>query len=556
MSEVEIATSNETTTLLRLLQDEVQRLRSTERNQIEEIEKNERDTKRTTVMLQLTHDQLQLLKDANVKLQTQLLDGAAERGKMLQDLKLKEEALEHAVKTTTMNASLHSDKVNKLTAEIEIAKNRIASQESANKTLRDEIAVLKERIETLNGEREREARSAFEYKTALEVRLQHKTVELGDLEAMRAKETKEVTAREYELSKLIAELKRQKHELEESLDREKRSNFQLVTSLKAEGADAGHRLLAVKSSTDGIIRDQIEQIERYKAEIAQLNERLEEANSSHKARIKVLELQNAKFCADLKSAQSEVNALAERDVAASKERAEAIITLNARNDVSRLRIEELEAEVALLKESMRATILAHSAAVDESRMSFSTALKQQQDATNAKAQALQHTSMDLRVAESRLRAVEEEMQQVADRNSKLSTSQANEISALRAEIEGYRNAVKKLEDHIENNYEVRVLREQNEALTNDVAEMKERLHHANHTLANLRIEADISESYRYKMLQEHLETQLGRVGSLEKERRSARQLLGALVTLAKKKDSLDASLTMEVDQFFRVFGAS
>lgn len=550
-----MSSSLDTESLLTLLQDEVSRLRISERSHQEHLELAERDSKRTVVMLQLTHDQLQLLKEANVKLQRHASDSAALIEKLRHEVSVLTEETTHLQKCALDADALHKDQHARADAELALWKQRLSAQEKANEVLRNEMAENAQRHEACVSDGERQSRKAFETSTALEVRLKQKLVELQDLEVLREKERKETTAREYELSKTVSEQKRALAAAAEANDRQRRADFTVITTLKAECEDYKSRFLHLQKTLDAERKETFETIERLKIELSMARERHDEAESSFRAREKVLEMQVAKFCTDLKSAQLEINSLADREVLQLKSNSEALILLHARHDVSKLRVEELESELHAAKEKLRSEIVSHAAELDKVKADHTTVLRQQQDLTSSKSQELQHMSMDLRVAQSRIRSLEDELQQHQERTAKLIAAQAADIAALRTELDGYRSSVKKLEDHIENNYEMRILSEQNQRFEEDARHLKEKLRHANQTLANLRVEADISESYRLKMLQEQFEAEMSRVTALEKERRSARTLLTALIAAAKKGDGVDLSLASEVDQFYRVFGA-
>jgi len=547
---------NDATSLLRILNDEVSRLRGSERSGLEQLEVADRDAKRTSALLQLTLEQLNLLKDANMKLQTKQADLQTVLLHTQKDAADKLEETNHLHNVVRDTNATHSATVRRLETDLQILQQKLAAQEKCCESLRGEIAAGKLREESMSSERERESRVAFETKTALEVRLQQKTTELSDIEHLRVAERKEVMSREYELSKLVNELRKANTDAAEASERQRKADFMMITGLKAENEELRHRMTTTQKSLTQETHENMETIERLRQELTMQKERSEEAKSAFEAREKVMEIQIARFCSDLKSAQSEINAMADREGGILKSSSESQIALRARNDVLKLRVEALELEILQTKDKLRTTIVGHASEIDKIKAEHAALLQQQLDATNAKSQALQHLSMDLRVAESRLRSVEEELRQTVERSSRTTSTQASEIQALKVEMEGYKNAVKKLEEHIENNFEMRILNDRCNQQQSEIDSLKERLRHANQTIANTRIESDISESYRFKMLQEEFETELSRVTALERERQSARGLLQALIEAVRRQNTepLDLSLASEIDQFYRMFG--
>ncbi|CUE85819.1 Hypothetical protein, putative [Bodo saltans] len=544
----------DTTALLRLLQEEVEHLRGSTRQKDEEIERRERDSKRTMVMMQMTHDQLSLLKDANVKLETQLID-SREKCRQLQALaQSKEEEALHAAKVLMDTKRVHEGDIKKLESLQVISEKKHQAQLSANDVLRNEIQALKARIEDITTTNESESRKRFEATVALETRLKHKTIELDDLELLREKDTRQATAREYELSKKITSQDQELRALTEQIERDRRLQFTLMAGLKSESETAAARLSNTQKQLTDAETSRATTTDRLSLECAQLKDRLEEANASHTARERVLETQVAKLCADLRVAQSEINAMADNEHSQRRGFAEALISANARGDVSKSRAEQLDIELAQMREKLRQTIVASSLQMDELKLQHKSANAKLQETVNDKSQTLQHSIMDLKVTESKLLSSEEELHRHVERSIKETNSMTAEISSLRTELDGYRNAVKKLEKHIEDNFEVRVLTEQNENLEAESKSLKERVRHANQTLADLRVEADISEGYRIKMIQEELSNELRRASVLDQERRAARELLTVLVPIAANANAMELSVLSELDKYQRLFG--
>ena len=541
--------------LLSALKEEVERLRKSERHESEEHEKTSREAKRTTVLLQLSQDQLQGIKETNLRLQNELHDIKSKLRASEQAASVSREATVHAEAVAITTRSELQEKIEKQKVEIELAGRRTVQQVEANEILRKDMAELEVRFLKEKHDREEESRLAFERRVALEARLKTKTTDLDDLEHLREKELKESVAREFDLSKAIREINAKRDELSAVLESERRSNFLLTATLKSEAQMASTKLEHATTTWRSMEVDLIQNNESLKLQLQQLKERLAELETSSQARIKVLEAQNAKFCADLRAAQSEINVQADREGALNRDKADALVMLHARHDATKLRNEELEEELRLVKERLRQTVVTGAAERDELKLTHESTINKQKELTYTASQTLQHVEMDKRVLQARVHALESELEQALGRSSKLAVSQANDIASLKAEIEGYRNAVSKLEQHIAENYEVRILQSQNEELTHELARIKTLLQHANHSLADVRIEASISESYRLKMVQEDVATQLSRVAALEKERAAARPLIASLLELTKRREVLESTVALEVDTFYRHFGS-
>ena len=76
---------------------------------------------------------------------------------------------------------------------------------------------------------------------------------------------------------------------------------------------------------------------------------------------------------------------------------------------------------------------------------------------------------------------------------------------------GYRTTIQKLEGSITENYNFKVLAEQNEMLKDELESYRNQIKNLNNTISTMRIETDILDNHRSKVLQEQNEQYLSRI---------------------------------------------
>ena len=548
------ASGDNSLVLLNMLNNEVERLKLTEKLQLEGIERVDRDNKRQSVLLSLTQNQLQLIKDANTKLQEQVASVTAQleasstlNSELQEDLKRVQDSL-CALRISS------STKTEDLQRDIVIVKNEAEEWKNAVSAAKSEVKLLQDQLQTAKSDQDRSSRLAFEHKVHVETRLQQKTAELQSLEEQRTKDSREVLAREYQLSKSLNEVKRQLVDVQSNYDADKKKHFELCSTLKSENEQLQLRVGRMDRDFREREQELIVLSERLKVEVRMANELLDELRSSSLARERALEAQQQKLVADLRSAQAEVNSLADKEVVHHRERVEAVVSLNARNDAQKQHIARLEDEVQAVKDKLRLAIVESAGERESLRSQHGVQSEEFASRLERRTQENLSLATENHQATSRIAALEQELALLKQKAQRSNDAQAAEIASHKAEIDGYRKAVAKLEQHIEDSYELKLLTEQNRQLQDEVALLKQRLSNANSSFANLRIEADISDNYRTSLLQERVEQQLKRAAGLEAERLASRPLLDMLLDVVQAKGYSDPALDRDIDKFVRQYG--
>lgn len=546
----------DTTVLLSMLNTEVERLKGQESLQKEENRSLDRDAKRTTIMLTLAQEQIELHKERNIKLKHELDDERDSSSR----LRTRVEKLERDLKSSeddTVAATKRGEKAEgKLAAELEGKKVEVTQLDGTVERLRKELEETKVSFSKQVDAASKAEREAFQTQLNLKTRVQSLETELEDLEQLRSRETREVTAREYELSKSVQDLKNENRALKDQVERENRAAFEVQTLLRSENEQVKLKLAQLEGMTKVSDRENFDKIQKLTSELRDTKERFEDANSAAIAREKALDMQIAKLCTDLRVAQQEINQLADKEAAGAKNHIDTIVQLSATRDSLRARVSSLEDDVATQKEKNRAAEVAFAQEREEMKRRLQVISHGHNTTVASKSDEISKVTHELTTTTYRMTALEEDLRttkKAAEQNDRI---HAAEIGSLKAEIEGYKKSVEMLERDRNDNITILTLKEQNETLKNQCTQLRNQITHANKSLADLRVEADISESYRITQMQEHVESQLNRVSSLEKERRFARPLLQDLVDLVQRKDIVDPALARDIDLFFRQFGNS
>merc|ERR1719424_1301654 len=151
-------------------------------------------------------------------------------------------------------------------------------------------------------------------------------------------------------------------------------------------------------------------------------------------------------------------------------------------------------------------------------------------------------------ATARIKSLEEEAQKKDKDNWDRSNAYKAEIEALKREVDGYKQTIEKLEGSIAENYNFKILAEQNEQLKADITSYRNQIASLNNTVATMKIEADILDNYKTKVLQEQNEQYLRRIQELEKEHKMIAPLMSELISTLQKH-GLTTSLQMDIEVY-------
>jgi uncharacterized protein (UPF0335 family) len=159
---------------------------------------------------------------------------------------------------------------------------------------------------------------------------------------------------------------------------------------------------------------------------------------------------------------------------------------------------------------------------------------------------------DLDQVHSRVRALEEDHAKKDRNNWERTNAFKSEITSLKNEIEGYKSTIDKLEGSIAENYNFKILAEQNEMLKSDVESYRNQIKNLNNTISTMKIESDILDNYKTKVLQEQNEQYLRRIQELEREHKMIAPLMSELIATLQKH-GLTTTLKSDIEAYKQAF---
>merc|ERR1711976_999958 len=153
---------------------------------------------------------------------------------------------------------------------------------------------------------------------------------------------------------------------------------------------------------------------------------------------------------------------------------------------------------------------------------------------------------------ARVKQLEEEHAKKDKDNWERANAYKAEITSLRNEIEGYKQTIEKLEGSIAENYNYKILAEQNEMLKSDVESSRNQIKNLNNTISTMKIESDILDDYKTKVLQEQNEQCLKRIQELEREHKMIAPLMSELIATLQKH-GLTTTLKSDIEAYKQAF---
>eukprot|EP00669_Euglena_mutabilis_P001741 TRINITY_DN12327_c0_g1_i1.p2 TRINITY_DN12327_c0_g1~~TRINITY_DN12327_c0_g1_i1.p2 ORF type:complete len:183 (+),score=48.74 TRINITY_DN12327_c0_g1_i1:543-1091(+) len=135
-------------------------------------------------------------------------------------------------------------------------------------------------------------------------------------------------------------------------------------------------------------------------------------------------------------------------------------------------------------------------------------------------------------------------EEAADR----ATALRAEIAALRNEIEGYKATVQKLEASVTENYQYKMLAQENEGLKGDVESLRNQVRTLGNQLHTARIESEILGGHRAQALQEQNARYLLRIQELEREHRMVAPLMTEMIATLHRH-GLTPSLESDAEEY-------
>jgi len=533
--------------LLRVMNEELERLRKSDVILKEGTQRADADQKRLLTLLAMCHDEMITTRQINSKLHRDVV----ELGNAHRELSDAHETVKGLLgqRERDLQVALLRIQEAEQSAKLKDAEHKVGAEDAEKR-----IGNISTRLEKVTSEFEK-AKLEFEHiqrltlenRVHLETRLHSRDKDNEDLQVLRQREVKEAFAREYQLSRHVKELKESHETAAHAAEAERMKLFEQVTLLRSELEQKSHQLSLLQTSSREREHQLTAQLQKTKVEGGRLREELESLRAASAAQAKAQEHTVQKLCTDLRQAQSENNTLHSKVSEHERERVETVVSLHVKNDAQKSHISLLEDRAASLDERLRMATMEHGTERDKLRSDHAAMHKDFTRKLEEEKQAQMRLDNELHVATRTVAALEMELASTKESTQRACQIHALELSACKAEVEGYKLAVAKLEGHISDQFEPKLAQEQNEQLQQKVRELQNRLLAANTQLADWRIEADISANYKLTLIQEQSELQAKQIAVLHKERTAAAALIERL------RQSADPSMEQDVANFQKAF---
>ena len=523
--------------LLGLLGADIDRLNALQRTQNATIAAQHLDEKRTHVMLRLAQEQLERGKESYQRLQQQYE----------QAIKRVAE-LESSVSTSIKDQSGYLQ-------QLEVSKIKLRNTMQENNVeraaLQSQVDIAEEKSKTLRNELSKyqgvllevqQQNQLLQQKLILaETRVASAEEETKITTDIRQKEILQHTVREHELNKQIVELKETVSVLETSLASERTNAHEVTMKLKVENEANRLKFSEAEKAVKRSELDATVSLSNMKEELRAIQESKEREYFSAQQREKQLKEENAHLTTSLRMAQSEINALATKDVCDKQRLLDDMVKLQSERDVHLMRIAHLERDAIENADKARLHLIELRTQIQLAKQEKTCSDELHAVASAQHAEEVARLKNEIAVLHQQLSEEVLKHEQVVESHLDKQRSSAAQILSLKAEIEGYHQTVDKLDKHIKDDKSRDHLRDEIEELQMQNDQLRTQVSRSNSALANARIEAEIIKNSRLTTMEERFLLQQVQVAETETEIRVARPLIKDMLELLQARDDASAS---------------
>jgi hypothetical protein len=538
----------ENTILMKLLHTELDKYKQQTQHLQGDLERKEREDVKNTIMLGLLNSQLDSNREENKRL-----------SEMLNDYRKRVEVLEKKLDAATQNISSFETSTERtarettlmkdqLIREIDMHKAKVELLTASQARLNEELDTTKSQFLNYQSDAERRDKESFEKNVILKSELEHLRRQFHDLTAAKKDLEDKSFEQNAKQKSEIESLKLRNTKLTETIEKNDKTAFEALTVDKAE-------IDTLKAKLEHMTQDAREAEKSNFSKLTELRGDLEVEKTSN-AQLKILSErkereyfeQLTKLTAELDLQHRQLIQLQTLHEKKDKEYVETTIFGNSEK-------ENLKNKIAMLEEKAERTSREHNEYAVKMQQQISVLNKQIEE------NSIQHTAsirvegekqiqieQELKAAQGRVRQLEEDHARKDKDNWDRSNAYKAEVASLRNEVDGYKQMVEKLEGSIAENYNFKILAEQNEMLKADLQSYKNQISNLNNTIATMKVEADILDNYKTKVLQEQNEAYLRRIQDLEKESKMVTPLMNELIATLQRH-GLTTSLQADIDTY-------
>lgn len=538
----------ENTILMKLLHTELDKYKQQVAQLHGDLERKERDDVKNTIMLGLLNSQLDSGKEENRRLNDMLDDHRRKIDSL--EKKLEEANARVGTKSTQYDELMKSATTQKdqLSREIEVHLAKINTLTETLSRTKEELENTTSHFLNFQGEAERKDKDSFEKNVILKADLEHTKRTLAQTQEQKKKDDDDHFSRNTLQSAEIDSLKLRIQKVQENLEKSEKNAFESSTLFKAEIETLKAKNAQLEESLRSAEKDAFEKITNLKGEVGVEKNAL--VQTKHLAERKEREYfeQLTRITSENETLHRQVLSLQTLNEKRDKEYIDNTVFLNAEK-------ETLKNKVALLDEELKKQ--------DASHQQYATRAQQQEQSLKGNYEeqlaalkaSLSTESEKLLQQRQQLEGSQKRIQALETEGAKKDKDNWDKVNSLKAENQGLRKendaqkeTIEKLEGSIAENYNFKILAEQNELLKADLQSYKNQVANLNNTVATMKIESDILDNYKTKVLQEQNEQYLRRIQQLEKEQRMVSPLLNEMINTLQRH-GLTTSLQADIDMY-------
>lgn len=538
----------ENTILMKLLHTELDKYKQQTQQMEAELERKERDDVKNTIMLGLLNSQLDSGKEENRRL-NDMIDEYRRRVDALEtkleaaNAKLGEQS--HAYDELAKESSTQKEN---LLREIDVHKTKVEQLNAQINRLNEECDSTKTHFVNHQAEAERKDKEAFERNVILKADLEHTKKQLAMLqeEAKKAEDNSFTrnTQQVAEIDSLKIRLQRQ----QEAADKAEKAAFESITVLKADVETHRNKIQTLTESQKDSDKEHFEKLTATRTELEA--ERTAHSQTKHTAEQKEKNFfeQITRMTAEQDSLQRQVVQLQSLNEKRDKEYVENTVFLNAEKEQVKIQLQNLTERIAKKDQEHNEYVAKTTQEMQAMQRSNDGRESTLQADLAAEGEKLIQERQQTEALQKRVQSLETEVAKKDKDSWDKSNAYKTEIQSLRNELEGSKQTIEKLEGSIAENFNFKILAEQNEMLKAELQSYKNQVANLNNTVATMKIEADILDNYKTKVLQEQNELYVRRIQQLEKEQRTVVPIVNEMVSTLQRH-GLTTSLQADIDQY-------
>lgn len=527
--------------LLMLLQDEVKRLHNSKSEKNNEM--------RTLLEMKVAMEQL----EAVTEQRRRLTEDVAKERASTEKLKERIAALDA---DAVLKAEQRKVKEHHLGEEIHDLKQRLERATASESGLRGrleaaerELGLTKDRAVSAKKEYTAAEQVNFETTTILKTKLTQALAEIDSLREQARYDGGQAKEHEYSLSQAVSAATRERRAVQADLAQERRAHIEDVADLKRALHEAQQSQATMQDSYSGTHRLDQEKLIRLTSELQLLKEKANADAAAAAARERVLDEQNMKMVADLRSAQAEINAMASQEWVDKKALTQRLIEVTVARDVALQSNSELREKTTLAQQDNTATVAQLQNELTRLRATVENEGTRRTRAAQDEQRRVVELETKLKLSEADCEKLQRDAQRSSNETERLIAVRDSELNSARIELRATVETLHRLERQVQDNMQVKLLMDENASLREQCEALKTRVVEMTSNLANMRAEADISENVRVSSIQGLVADYHQRIVALEKEQRFSRPLIKDLAALCQKHSVLDSVLERDVELY-------